>query len=120
MSKAKVAVPLRCAVRNAPVRVQRPSSRRQASHSTTAGSMLKVWRWALTASPSVRAPVSPALRRSEEAWARCATWARSASTGAAKTMILSIVVWAACATDSAVSPPRMRVWMSRGRRALSI
>src|SRR3954447_1150088 len=35
-------------------------------------------------------------------------------------MIFSIVVWAAAATDSGDSPARMRAWMSRGRRALSM
>src|SRR4051812_17956750 len=35
-------------------------------------------------------------------------------------MILSTEVWAACATSSGLSPARIRAWMSRGRRALSI
>ena len=35
-------------------------------------------------------------------------------------MIASTVVWAAWATDSGDSPARIRAWMSRGRRALSI
>ena len=54
----------------------------------------------VTASPRVRAPVSPDLRRTEARWALSARWARSASTGAANAMIASTVVWAAAATAS--------------------
>ena len=61
-------------------------------------------------------PTRPERRRTDESWARWATWARSAITGAANAMIFSTEVPAAWATASGVSPARMRVWMSRGRR----
>ena len=109
-------MPLRPATSYSAVSVHRPSSRRQASHSTLPGSTLCARRWAATASPRVRAPDSDARRRTEESWARSATWARSAITGAANAMIFSTDVPAACATASGVSPARMRIWMSRGRR----
>jgi len=56
----------------------------------------------------------------EARWARWATCSRSASTGAAYGMIFSTDDWAAAATASGVSPARIRAWMSRGRKALSI
>ena len=72
------------------------------------------------ASPRVRAdeaaPPSPARRRIDARWARWATCARSASTGAAYGITLSTDVPATWATDSGVSPARIRAWMSRGRR----
>ena len=123
-SNAKRAEPLRVAVSKSPVSAHRPSSRRKASQDTVSGETLSARRWPATASPSVRLracpSLSPDLRRTEERWARWATCSRSASTGAAKAMILSTVVLAAAATASGVSPARMRVWMSRGRRTLSI
>ncbi len=119
-SKANVAVPARLGAVKTPTRVHRPSSRRQASHSTADGSEPTPRSWAAAASPRVRAPVSPERRRTDDSWARWATCARSASTGAANGMIRSTVVCAAWATDSADSPARMRAWMSRGRRAESM
>jgi hypothetical protein len=115
---------LRRVEENWPVSIHFPSSRRQASHSTVSGSTLTERRNASTESPSVRAPpaepASPVLRRTDERWARSAMCWRSAITGAANAMILSTLVLAASATASGVSPARMRAWMSRGRRALSI
>ena len=72
------------------------------------------------AAGAAAAPASPAGRRTLAFWARSATCSRSASTGPTNGRIFSTVVRAASATDSGVSPARMRAWMSRGRRVLSI
>src|SRR6266508_1399865 len=49
-----------------------------------------------------------------------AMWSRSASTGPANAITRSTGICATAATASGLSPDRMRAWMSRGRRALSI
>ena len=87
---------MRVAEEKSAASVQRPSSRRQESQVTESAGMLAERSISEMASPRVRAPVSPDLRRTEARCARSAMWARSASTGAAKPMILSTVVWAAC------------------------
>ncbi len=98
---------------------QLPSARLVESHCTSSALVPSALSRSVTTSPSLGpGPESPG-RRTMADCASCARYARSASTGPSNQRTRSIGTPAASAISSAVSPARIRSWISLGRKGLS-
>jgi len=98
---------------------QLPSWRLRESHCASSGLVPAWMSRSLTISPSRGpGPASPGPRTVAR-WASWARYARSASTGPSNRRTRSMGIPAASAISSAVSPARIRSWISLGRNGLS-